>query len=155
MDTHARCDLDHLLEVLWVKDTSDLALLHSLECQRGDQCSTNTASVLCREDLHRVLLLGALLGRPVENLTERLCASGLEVRILVEDGSIGTDVALLHALLGADRGDTTGRQAGGAGADELGGAADQLELRSGRRQLQLVLEEIGSLLQILKRVTRG
>jgi len=53
------------------------------------------------------------------------------VGVLVENGAVGADVAGGDALLLADGGDAAGREAGGAGADELGEAADELEFGLG------------------------
>jgi hypothetical protein len=95
--------------ILWVQDTVQVALLNTLESKRGDQGGTDAAPVLGSQDLDGVLLDGVLLLRPVQDFAQGLCAAGLEVGVLVENRSVGTDVAGSVALLLADGGDSAGR----------------------------------------------
>ena len=139
-------------EILRVQNTRQVAFLDSLQREGGNQRRADTASVLSRQDLDGVFLLGVLPFRPVEDLAQSLGAAGLEVRVLVEDGAVGAHVAALVPLLLADGGDAAGRQAGGARADELGGPSDQLQLGTVGDDVELGVEEIESLGQVLKRV---
>lgn len=104
-------------EVLWVQDTVHVSLLDPLHRQGSDQSSTNTASVLGGENLDRIIFLGVRLLRPVQDLTKCLRATSLEVGILVENGSISTNVALLISFLLADGSNAAGGEASGAGTD--------------------------------------
>lgn len=133
-----------------------IPLLDPLQRQRGNQRRADAAPVLGRQDLDRVLLLGVRLVGPVENLAQRGGAARLEVRVLVEDGAVGAHVARRVALLAADGGDAAGRQAGGAGADQLGGAADELELVLAGVDAELGVEEVGGFGEVvLVRVPEG
>ena len=71
---------------LGVTNTSDLALLNTLEGESGDEGSTDTGTVLSGEDLDRVVALTESLAIaaavPVEDLLERLRTTGLEVGVL-------------------------------------------------------------------------
>lgn len=150
-----RCELESL-EVLGVQHTRAVTRLDPLQRQRCNQRSTNTATVLGSQDLHGILLLATRgLLRPVEDLTQGLGTALLEVGVLVEDGAVGADVARLVALLLADGGDTAGREASGAGANELGQAADELELATGAVDAETSLEEIGCLLEVLEGVPKA
>lgn len=130
----------HLFEVLRVQDPMHIPLPDALQRQRGNQRGADTAPILRRQDLNGVLLLGVRLLRPVEDLAQGLGAAGLEVRVLVEDGAVGADVARREALLLADGGYAARRQARRAGPDQLGRAPDQLELRQVGADVQLRLE---------------
>ena len=59
----------HLLVILRMFNTRQIALLNPLQRQRRDQRSTNTRSVFSWQDLNRILLLLALLLRPIQDLT--------------------------------------------------------------------------------------
>lgn len=135
-----------------MQNARQVASLGSLERQRRNQGRANTASILSRQDLHRVLLLGVALRGPVEDLSQGLGAAGLEVRVLVEDGSVGSDVAALKVLLLADGRDTAGGQSGGSCADELCQSPDQLKLGSCGGDVELRLEGIKGLLEVLEGV---
>lgn len=139
-----------LLEVLGVKDTGQVPGLDTLEGQGGDERCADTAAVLGSQDLDRVLLLGVLLLGPVEDLAEGLRAARLEVRVFVKDRPVGADVAGGVVLLLADGRDAAGGQAGGAGADQLGEAADELELGAGADDIELLGEGVVGLLEVLK-----
>ena len=136
-----------------MKDTGQVALVDSLECEGSNESSTYTATILSGEDLDRVFLLRVGLLRPVENLTQCLSTTGLEVRVLVEDGAVSADMAGLVALLLADGGNTASREAGSTSADELSRPADELELWPIGLDVQLVKEEVKGLLEVLVRVT--
>lgn len=138
------------LEVLRVQHTCAIARLDALECQSRDQRSTNTATILSGEDLHGVLLVGIFLLGPVQNLTQCLGTASLEMGILVEDGAISTNVTRLVVLLLADSCNTAGRQTGGAGANELGYAADQFQLMTSSGDVEAGVEEIMGLLKVLE-----
>ena len=128
-----------------MQNTRQVPLLDSLQRKRSDQSGAHAAPVLGGQDLDGVLLGGVGLLGPVEDLAQGLGAAGLEVGVLVEDGAVGADVAGLVALLLADGGDAAGREAGGAGADQLGSAADELELGAVGADVELGLEEIQGL----------
>lgn len=68
---------------------------------------------------------------------------------LVKHRAIGTDVSsgVVHLL--ADGSDTTRTKSGGAGANDLGQAAEQLKLGPGGLDTHLVDEHVVSLLQVL------
>ena len=102
---------------LGISDTCKVALLDSLQRQRGDQCSSDTGTILSGGDFDRVVFLSALLLGPIEDLTEGNSTSGLEVGVLVEYGTVGTNVSSLVTLLLTDSGNTTGREAGGTGSN--------------------------------------
>lgn len=69
---------------LCIADTGVVAFLNTLERKCGDECSSDTRSVLSRKNLNGVAALAQWLtvttGFPVENLLECLCASCLETR---------------------------------------------------------------------------
>lgn len=129
-----------------MKDARQVALLHTLERECGNQSSAYATTVFGRQNLNRVLGRGVGLLGPVENLLESLRSTRLEVRVLVEDGAIGTNVAGLDVLLLANGSDTAGRETGGASADEFGEAADKLELGRSDLNVQLVGKQVQSLL---------
>jgi hypothetical protein len=141
------------LEVLRVQNTSAVASLDPLQRQRRNQRSTHTTAILSSQNLNRILLrtTSSLLG-PVEDLAQGLGATGLEVRVLVEDGTIGADVAAGVVLLLTDGGDTAGREAGGAGANKLGEAADEFELAAVAGDVETAVEEVKGLLEVLEGV---
>lgn len=143
-----------LLVVLEAQDTGLVASLDALERQRGNQSRTNAAAVFGGENLDRVLVLGVLLLGPVENLTQSLGTAGLEVGVLVEDGTVGADVAIIVVLLLADGSNTTGREASGARTNKLSKAANEFALGSRGGNVELVAEEIGRLLEVLERIPR-
>lgn len=132
-------------EVLRVQNARQVTLLNPLQRKRRNQRGAHTAAVLGGQDLDRVLLGRVALLGPVEDLAQGFRAAGLEVRILVEDGAVGADVAGLVTLLLADGGDAAGREARGARADQLGGAADELELGAVGADVELGLEEVQGL----------
>lgn len=138
--------------MLWVEDTRHVASLHTLQRQRRNQSSTNTATVLSSQNLDGVLGLGVSLLGPVENLLQSLGTTSLEVRVLVEDGAIRTDVARLEVLLLANSSNTTGRETSRTGTNKFGESAEKLELGTSALDLQLVGKQIQSLLEVLKRI---
>lgn len=142
-------------KVLRVQNTSHVALLDTLEGKSRNQGGTDTRTVLGGQDFDGVLITLVGLGGPVQDLAQGLSAAGLEVRVLVEDGAVGADVSCLVALLLADSGDATGRKACGPRADELCRLADELKFRQIGLNVQLVEEEIKSLLEILEGITVG
>jgi hypothetical protein len=133
-----------------VLDTSEVALLDTLDGQSGDQSGTDTRSILGGKNLNGVLLKSALLSWPVQDLAQGLGTAGLEVRVLVEHGAIGTDVAGLVTLLLGNSSDTAGGEASSTGTDELGETAHELELRLCATKAKAVLKEVGRLGQVLK-----
>lgn len=144
------------LKVLRMQNPMHIPLLDPLQRQRGNQRRADAAPVLGRQDLDWVLLLRVGLVGPVENLAQRGGAARLEVRVFVEDGAVGAHVARRVALLAADGGDAAGRQAGGAGADQLGGATDELELVLAGVDAELGVEEVGGFGEVvLVRVPEG
>ena len=74
------------------------------------------------------------------------------MRILVEDASVGTDVAGLEVLLLANGGHAARGESGGAGADELGEAAAELEFGLVGLDAEFGEEEIGGLGEVLEGV---
>jgi hypothetical protein len=74
------------------------------------------------------------------------------VRVFVKHRPVGADMARGVPLLGADGSDAARRQPGRARANQLGGAADQLELGEAWADVQLGLEEIERLGEVLKGV---
>jgi hypothetical protein len=74
------------------------------------------------------------------------------VRVLVEDGAVGADVARGEAAAAADGRDAARRQARRARADELGQAPAQLELAARAVQTQLARQQLGRLGEVLERV---
>ena len=94
-----------------------VSLIDPFHRQGSDKGSTNTTSVLSSQNLDRIILLGVRLLGPVEDLTKCLCTASLEVGVLVENGSISTNVALLVALLLADGSNTASGEASGTGTD--------------------------------------
>lgn len=101
---------------LRIHDTDCMTFLDPLDRQRRDQCSTDTASVLGGQNLNLVFL--SLW--PAKDFAQRFGPTCLEVRVLVEHGAVGADVAGGDVLLFADTSDSTGGKAGGAGTNELG-----------------------------------
>lgn len=91
-----------------MQDTCHVALVDSLESQGGNQGGTDTATILGRKNLDRVLFPLVLLGGPVEDLSEGLGSSGLEEGVFIEDGTVGTHVTAVVVLLLANSSDTTG-----------------------------------------------
>jgi hypothetical protein len=94
-------------EILRVQDTGEIALLNTLKSQRGNQGSADTASVLGSQDLDRILLVRILLLGPIQDLAQGRGTTSLEVGILVEDGSVGADMAGVVTRLLADSGNAT------------------------------------------------
>ena len=89
-----------------------LPLPHPLQRQRRNQRRPHPTPILRRQNLNRILP-----PRPAQNLPQRDSAARLEVRVLVEHGAVGADVAGFPALLLADGGDAAGGEAGRARAD--------------------------------------
>lgn len=114
-----------------MKDAGHVALIETLKRQGCNESCAHTATVLGCQNLNRILLPGILLLRPVKNLSERHGATSLEVGILVEDGTVSTNVASLVALLLANGGHTTCRETGGSGANQLSKPTDKLKLGAG------------------------
>lgn len=137
--------LARLQNSLRIPDTRPVSLPNPLQCQRGNQRRPNTAPILCRPYINEVLLVA----RPVQNLPQRNRAPRFEVRVLVEDGAVGADVAGPDVLLLADGSGAAGRQARRAHADELGQAAEELALALGDAEFQLLLEDVVGFLEIL------
>lgn len=135
-----------------MQDTGQITSLGSLESQSSNESSSNTATILSRQDLYRVFILRVGLLRPVEDFSQGLCATSLEVRILVEDGSVSTDMAGFIVLLLANGCDATGGKSGGSCSDELCQSSDQFKLRDRGSDVELGLEGIKSLLKVLKGV---
>lgn len=158
MPTSRLCLIDSALnsfEVLGMKDTRHVALIDALKRQGGNQGGADTATVLGSQDFNGILfLLVGLLG-PVENLSQSLGTTLLEVGVLVEHGTVSTDVARLVLLLLADSSNATGREAGSSCADELGGSADKLKLRLCALQVQLLTKEVAGLGQVLPGVPKN
>lgn len=111
-------------EIFGVQNTSKVTLLHSLQRKSGNNSSADTASIFGGEDLDRVFFSRVFLSRPVENLSESLCASCLEMRVFVEYGAVGAHVAGLKVLLDADSSNSTSRQASRTCADQFSGSTD-------------------------------
>ena len=129
--------IEHLLEdTSNIIDTSSDTILDTLNRQRRNQRSANTTSILSGQDLNGIFL--ALL--PAEDLTQSLGATSLKVRVLVEDGSVGTDVGFSVVLLLTDGCDTAGRQTSSTGSDELGKTAEDLALGLSDGDVQLTTE---------------
>jgi len=101
-------------------DPSQISLLHPLQGQGSYESSAYTRPILRSQDLNGILLLRILLLGPVQNLPQGQSSAGLEVGVLVKDGSIGADVAGLVAFLLADCRDAAGREAGRSGTNEFG-----------------------------------
>jgi hypothetical protein len=139
-----------LLEIFRVQNTRHIAFLSSLKSQGCNKCGTDTRTVLSRQYLNWILLLRVLLGRPIQNLAQSLCTTGFEVRVLVEDRSVGTNVARLIPLLRSDCCNTTRRQASRASSNQLGQAADEFEFGVGSGQAKFILEQITRLRQVLE-----
>ena len=89
-----------------------LPLPHPLQRQRRNQRRPHPTPILRRQNFNRILP-----PRPAQNLPQRDSAARLEVRVLVEHGAVGADVAGFPALLLADGGDAAGGEAGGTRAD--------------------------------------
>ena len=101
-------------KTLRIPNTSMIAILNTLQRQGSNECGTHTATVLSGTDLNWVL---PDLLAPTEDLAQGLGTTSFEVRVLVEDGAVSANVAGFPALLLADGGNATGREAGGACAD--------------------------------------
>merc|ERR1712093_381559 len=142
----------YLLEILRVQNTRHIALLNPLQRQSSNQRRTNTRSILCSQNLDRVLLLTALLRRPIQNLAQRNSTASLEMRVLVEDRSVCSDVASLVVFLERDGGHTTGGKTCGAGTDQLGETTDEFQLWARGRDAEFVLEQVTCLGQVLEGV---
>lgn len=135
-----------------MQDTSQVTSLDALQGQSSNEGGTNTATILRSKDLDGVLSLGVGLLGPVEDLSQSLGATGLEVRVLVKYRTVSTNVARLVVLLLADGGHTAGRQTSGTGANELGQAADQLELGGRAGDVETLEEAVERLLEVLPRI---
>lgn len=120
-------------------NTNHIPRLDPHSRQRRNNSSPNTGAILGSPDVDFVPLGGG----PIEDLAQGLGAAGLEVRVAVEDGAVGADVAGGDALFLADGGDAAGGEAGGAGADELGEAAAELEFGLGGADGEGAGEEVG------------
>jgi hypothetical protein len=138
-----------------MKDTSHVTLVDSLKRQGGNQGGADTATILSSKDFNRVLvLLVGLLG-PVENLPQSLGTTLLEVGVLVEYGTVSTDMARLVVFLLANSSNTTGRKPGSSCADELSSSADKLKLGLRALQVQLLVEQVVCLGQVLPGVPKN
>lgn len=135
-----------------MQNTRHIALLNPLQRQSSNQRRTNTRSILCSQNLDRVLLLTALLRRPIQNLAQRNSTASLEMRVLVEDRSVCSDVASLVVFLERDGGHTTGGKTCGAGTDQLGETTDEFQLWARGRDAEFVLEQVTCLGQVLEGV---
>ena len=138
-----------------MQHTSKIASLDSLQGQRRNQSSTYTTTIFGSKNLNRIFLFGIGLLGPVKNLAKSLGTSGLEVRVLVEDRSICTDVACLVVLLLADGSNAAGRKASGTSSNKFGQSSNKLQLWPCASNTELVVEEIKGLLQVLKGIPIG
>merc|ERR1712093_622698 len=125
----------YLLEILRVQNTRHIALLNPLQRQSSNQRRTNTRSILCSQ-----------------NLAQRNSTASLEMRVLVEDRSVCSDVASLVVFLERDGGHTTGGKTCGAGTDQLGETTDEFQLWARGRDAEFVLEQVTCLGQVLEGV---
>lgn len=116
-----------------------IPLLDAHSRQGGRDGGADAGPIFGGPDVDAILLGGG----PIEDLAQGLGATGLEVRVAVEDGAVGADVAGVDALLLADGGDAAGREAGGARADQLGQAAAELEFGFRRPDGERVGHEVG------------
>ncbi|PKS12041.1 hypothetical protein jhhlp_001337 [Lomentospora prolificans] len=88
-------------------------------CQRGDKGGTDATSILSSKDFDGVLCLRVSFLRPTKDLAHGISLPLLEVRILLENRTIGPDMALIPALLLANSGKSTRGKAGGASTDKF------------------------------------
>jgi hypothetical protein len=137
-----------------VLNACHIPLLYPLQRQRRNQRCPNTRSIFCSQDLNRVLLAGLLVG-PVQDLAERNGPALLEVRVLVEDGSVGANVAGLVTFLLADGGNATGRKASCARANQFGQTTNELQLWGSSAEAEFVLKELRGLGEILMWISVG
>lgn len=142
----------YLLVVFQVQDTCLVASLDTLKRKGSNQSSTNTAAILGGENLNGVLVLSVLLLGPIQNLSEGLGTAGLEVRVFVEDGAVGTNVATSVVLLLANGSNAASRETSGTRTDKLGKSANEFALGSRSRNVELVAEEVGRFLEVLERI---
>ena len=138
-----------------MEDTRHVALVDSLERQGSNQSGADTATVLSGENLNRILVLLVGLLRPIKDLTQSLSTTFLEVRVLVEHGTISTNVARLVVLLLANSSNTASRKTGSSCTNELGSSTDELKLGLCALQVQLLGEKIVCLGQVLPRVPKN
>jgi hypothetical protein len=115
--------------------------------QRRNQRRTDPTTILSRLHLHRItspptIPAHAVLFIPVKDLAQRLGLPALEVGVFAEERAVGADVAFFPFLLLGDGGDAAGGQSRGAGADQLGEAADQGEFVLGGVEGEGGLEEV-------------
>jgi hypothetical protein len=122
-----------LLEIFRVLNARQISFLGSLKGQRRNECGTDTRTILSRQDFNWVRLFRILLRRPVQYLTQSLGTASLEVRVLVEDRSVGPNVARLVAFLCSNCCDTTGGESSCAGSYQFGQATDELKFWVVRR----------------------
>ena len=131
-----------------ILNTRQIALLHPLDSQSRNERRTNTRAIFGGPNLNGIF--HAI--RPIQNLPQRLRASRFEMRVLVEDAPVGADVAGLDVLLLADGGDAARGESGGAGADELGQTAAELEFGLVGLDAEAGEEEIGGFGEVLEGV---
>lgn len=129
-----------------------VAILDALQSESGDQRSTHTTAILGSQNLDWVILIRVLLLGPIKDLSERLCTTGFEVRVLVKYRTVGANMARVIALLLADSSHSASRETGRPSTDEFGGAANKLEFWAIGVDVELVLEQFGCLRQVLERV---
>jgi hypothetical protein len=142
--------MPNLFEVLGMLNSGQVALLNTLQCQRSNERGAHTRAIFGSQDLNRILFLGVFLIGPVQDLAQGNCTSLLEVRVLVKNRSIGSDVATLVILLLCDCCDTTSGETGCSGADEFSQTTNEFQFGEVSNEAELVLEEVGSLGQVLK-----
>lgn len=87
-----------ILHSLTILDTSNISFLHPSQCQSGNQCCANSASILGRLHLNWVTLPVTILSFavdsiPVKDFFQCLGLAKFEVRVFAEDGTVCTDVA--------------------------------------------------------------
>jgi len=128
-----------------------IPLLDPHSRQRRRDRGAHPGPILGGPNINAILLIR----RPIQNLAQGLGATRLEVRVAVEDGAVGADVAGVDALLLADGGDAAGREAGGARADQLGQAAAELEFGFRGPDGEGVGQEVGGFGEVFVGVSGG
>lgn len=131
-----------------IPDADQVAFPDPIDGQGRNERGAYAGSIFCgkNDDLVRVVV------GPVENLAQRLGTAGFEVRIFVEDRTVGADMAGLDVFLLADRGDATGREAGCSSANELGEPTAHLQLCLSSLDVEGLLKELPCFQQVFVRV---
>jgi len=132
-----------------MKDAMHVARLDTLQCQGSNERGAHTTSIFSSKDLNGILLPGICLLRPVQNLTQSLSTTSLEMGVLIEDGAVSSHMTCVITLFFANSCNTACRKTSSSGADELGSPADELKFWSIGINTQLVLEEVGGFRQVL------